>query len=260
MSRLCVIGNSHLVAVRDGFRQAGPLADSFLPSFFAAPGKLMGDLELFNGKLVPTSAKARETLERLSRVNEIDPCAFDAFLLVGLAVRFQEVARLYQTHRLATHAEADHHVISAAALEAAIAGQIEAGPAIKIVDLLRTTTTAPIFLIPEPLPGEIVIEKDDFWAGDHVAILRRIFLEQLQRAAKARDIELAIQGEETVTRGGLTKAAYLVGAVKLVNDKEHEQDQWRHMNAQYGAEILRVLLPRMVSTLAKVRPEGALTK
>jgi len=250
MSRLCVIGNSHVVAVREGWRDAGQLAERFSKSFYAAPGELMTDIQLRDGKLVPGSAEARKSMEVISGASEIDPGAFDAFLLVGLHVRLHLVAQIYRTHRLAADAGPNHQVISAGALGAAIAGQIEQTSGIKVASKLKSVTAAPIFLIPEPLPGEIIIEKDDFWAGAFLATIHRFYMEQLRRVTKSYNVELATQAEETITRGGLTKAAYLSGAIRLVNNKLQEKGQWRHMNAQFGAEILREMLPRLVSKLA----------
>lgn len=244
--RLCVIGNSHIVAVKKGWPLAGETTVGFVPTFFAAPGNWMADLQIVDGKLAAGSERAKKLMALSSGgENEIDPTCFDAFLVVGMFVRFKRVVRIYENHRLASHAGAGHQLISESALAAATLGLIEESAAAKTIESLRTLTSGPIALIPEPLPSEKIVGTDPFWSGDYFPMLHDVYLEQLQRMAATRLVDLVTQEQDTIMRGAFTAARYSVGAVQMLNGKEYQKDEFLHMNSEFGAKALRSALGQL---------------
>src|SRR5262245_16454917 len=79
---------------------------------------------------------------------------YDAFLIVGLRLNFQQAAQIYIHHRLWQHAAEDHYIISEKALHSAIKDQLSCTIAVDLARSLRQQTDKPIFFIPEPNPIE----------------------------------------------------------------------------------------------------------
>lgn len=250
MSRLCIIGNSHITAVKDGWPKASPITSEFSPTYFAAPGNWMAEMEVHDGKLTLTSERGRRLMALSSGgATEIDPTAFDAFLLVGMFVRLRRAVKVYQTHRMPAHADKSHRVISRATLGAAVAGHIEESAAANTIAKLRTLTKSPVGLIPEPLPSENIIPTDRFWEGDYMPFLHDVYMEQLHRFVEKHGVDLAVQAPDSMVRGAFTNARYSIGAVRLRGGNVSEQEDFQHMNADFGAEILRDLLPRLARNI-----------
>ena len=79
---------------------------------------------------------------------------YDAFLIVGLRLNFQQAAKIYTSHRLWQHATKDHYIISESALHSAIKDELSLTLNINLARTLRQHTDKPIFLVPEPNPIE----------------------------------------------------------------------------------------------------------
>jgi hypothetical protein len=150
------------------------------------------------------------------------------------------------------HADARHQVISRAALDAAIYEDSVA----RLIGNLRGLTEAPIHLIPEPLPSEKIIKTDEIWSGEYMPSLYEIYIEQLKQLVLAHRAELISQDADTIVHGAFTAARYSIGAVGLYGKDYDRKEDFRHMNAQFGAELINKSLTMLRGRSAGTRENG----
>lgn len=101
MTRLCVIGNSHLAAYKLGWDElaaAGGMPD-VRPVFFGAPRDGMRRVRLEDGVIHPARKDIAEHFQRMSGgLTEIRLADYDAVLLVGLGASIKRTMRFYRGH------------------------------------------------------------------------------------------------------------------------------------------------------------------
>ncbi len=251
--RIGIIGNSHIVALKNGWALAQSDASGYDPVYFATPGDMFQDFHAEGANLVPNaSSRAEQFIARSSDgATKIETEKFNAFVLVGLHLNMLPVVKLYETHRLPQHAERRHFVISRAALERATLGILQRTSAFHILGLLRTTTRAPILLTPEPLPSISFLRlRNRDWDGQYLSTLYEIYCDTVEQIASTFGATLCLQPEATICAPCCTYDRYTVNSMHLLSGKPHRSDEGLHMNAAFGAEAWRSMLPIMQAGLA----------
>ncbi len=129
--RLCLLGNSHVAALKLGFSGSEAV-------FFASPSRTLRTLQPQDGELVSTDPDLRRRLAKSSGGAEtIRVSEFDAFLVVGCALGLASATGIYKLHRLPQHFENGEQVISEAALQKGAYGLIARSLARRLADLLQ---------------------------------------------------------------------------------------------------------------------------
>lgn len=102
MTRICVIGNSHVAAIKLGWDALvaahDPLTEALTPTFFGAPSDGVRHIRLQDGALVPKRKDIAEHFQRMGGADRIRLAEFDAFLLIGLSVSIKRILRFYKSH------------------------------------------------------------------------------------------------------------------------------------------------------------------
>lgn len=98
--RLCVIGNSHIAALKLGWDQLKTKgqAPDLKPSFFGAPSDGVRHLRAENGRLTPKRKDIAEHFQRMGGADHIVLDHYDAFFLIGLNVSIKRILRFYKSH------------------------------------------------------------------------------------------------------------------------------------------------------------------
>ncbi len=102
MKRICVIGNSHIAAIKE---ELGDHQRRFFPhldiTFFGAPSGKMNGLGVFNGVLRPKPGKEelREFLTVTSRGKSQIEGDYDAYLACSLGYSGSWIATLFKYYR-----------------------------------------------------------------------------------------------------------------------------------------------------------------
>ncbi len=246
--RLCVIGNSHLAALKLGWDQLEEAKDARIaaitPTFFGAPRDGIRHIALRNGRLVSLNEAVTAHFQRMSNGrSEIDPAAYDGFLLVGLGASMKRTLRLYRTHRwFGLQQNAGCTVVSQAFAQAFLAMGYAGTRLGQVAQLVRSATDKPTFVTAEPhwaasKPDHVARSGDFGWAkaaasgdGDRIAETFAAAMTQ----ALGRDATLIWQPDATIEHGIVTRARYNKGASKFITGDGKESDA-AHMNADYGA-------------------------
>jgi len=260
--RLCVIGNSHIAALKLGWdalvAEAAPDWAEIAPTFFGAPSDGMRHVTLEDGALVPTRAKIADHFRQISGGYDRIPLAgFDAFLLVGLNVSSKRILRFYKNHAWVGLGGTEGKGLVHPAFAADF--MTERYGSTNMVDHARRIAEAtgkPVLAVAEPHWASWARKAPegtaDFgWdkalsAGDGAAI-GEMFVRAVT-AALAPHAIFVPQPAHTVEEGVMTRAKYNKEASRLITGEGGGTDA-SHMNADYGRAVWQALAPELAARL-----------
>ncbi|MCB6176731.1 hypothetical protein LHP98_01135 [Rhodobacter sp. Har01] len=252
--RLCVIGNSHLAALKLGWdalsRAGDPAWAKVTPVFFGAPRDGMRQVRLDDGCIVPARKDIGEQFALMSggqtRIRLGD---YDGFVLVGLNVSIKRILRLYRTHLWYGLADDPRKTLlhSGVATDF-LTERYGSTLLVQTAALLRGAVSAPIVALAEPfwaswVRAERDAKPDYGWdkaisAGD-AAALAGMFRSTVT-AALAPHASFVPQPPQTVEDGILTAAPYNKDASRLISGDGGGTDA-AHMNGAFGAALWPLL-------------------
>lgn len=258
MTRLCVIGNSHVAALKLGWDRIGagalPGWSGTSATFFGAPSDGMRHVQLEDGCIVPTRPKIAENFRFLSGgLDRIRLADFDAVLLVGLNVSSKRILRFYKTHAwVGLKGLAGKTLVHPAFAAEFMAERYGTTQLVSMAAMIAKACDRPIFAVAEPhwaswsrVPQAGM--ADYGWdsaisAGDGAAI-GRVFVHSVT-AALAPYARFVPQPEATVEDGVMTRAAFNKEASRLITGEGGGTDA-SHMNADYGLALWQALQPML---------------
>jgi hypothetical protein len=262
MIRACFIGNSHLASVRLAWPLVRHQFADLDVTFFGAPGKALGELQVRDGIVGTESARTTQLLQRVSGRDEFRIADFDYFALFGLGFSPSTVLTVFENFRVwrAGSKDAEKRLLSRPAFVESVAGQLRRSLAGTLGAKLRAETDRPIFIVPQPCPAEGVLVPSSAnvlelsepiaefarWTTAVTAAtdLQRLFVRAAQTAASSLGMSLLPQPAETLTSGIFTKEAYRYTS-------SVEKMDYAHMNAEYGKVVLRHLISKYHSLAAR---------
>ena len=267
MIRVCIIGDSHLSALKLAWDKISDQFTDIQIKFFGSVSNSLNELRIEQGALTPQSDRVRKNLAITSGGStKIILDDYDIFVLHGLGFNINRLVKklsLKPPESPLTFNEVK--VILNQSLSYQLAKKI-------------FPSRKPVLISPQPFPPEqILYSLKEYWIP-----WRRLFNEQghpnpelqylLNLWEQARiSYEFLAQPENTINRQVLTKAEYNKGAVKLkaiqlriltpsrysiINFFSkiiifvmkrffyYQSNDDIHMNAAYGEEILKLMLHR----------------
>jgi hypothetical protein len=251
--RVCIIGNSHVAAWKAGMDLVPEWRKEFDTEYFASQSDLMRHIELRDNVLVPTSELTRRRMKVVSgEKTDISIGDYSHFVVIGLGLNTVEPVETLREFRLPPFqlvAAEGAPVLSKAAFAALVESLARNSTAAHIAGLVRKVTDAPIVIVPQPYPSEAVRgvtywkRLDDSGVLTHAAELFRTYAAAVADGLRC---QLLMQPASTVVRGHFTRNTYSTGSIRLARDNvEHPETEPFHMNADFGAEMLRTCLRRL---------------
>lgn len=232
MMKLCVIGNSHVGALRLAWIQVlNKRFGDIEMTCFAHRGSGIAHMKVEGKSLIPENplmARAiKFTSEGKDKVNVAD---YDAFVVYGLHEGSFDRGDNYFSS-----------AVQAAAMKDRVLNQ---GNHI-LLTKLRQITDKPVFAAHDPLPAlpeEGLLPADPPYEAQ-IALMQRLFYAPL-------DVTLIAQPQETILQGRATQGRFTKGSEQLAigddgtDGRTHGANEIQHMNADYGALWLEAFLPR----------------
>jgi hypothetical protein len=250
--RLCLLGNSHLVCVKQAIAQCDrPFAAGV--SFVYAPREEL-EIEIdAGGVLAPKAARALTLAPHGGADIHIDQQ--DAFVIIGLGFSASKASRLYRDWRLLADARGTDRLASRALLTATVLDALLDTKAMGAAARLRAATRKPIFVIPSPVPQQRILSLEPVAETQRMRIfiwepsfdpsiaarLEEIFVEAAS-AACARFGAAFIPQPSATRETFFTKDAFrefnrqFFDATVVVTP--NALDDVSHANAAYGAHVL----------------------
>lgn len=264
MTRLAIIGNSHVAAFREGWTLIEREHPGTRIEFFALPNAHLGRLSLDANKRLGLAETGEARLRELTiAVNgrlTIDLGASDHVLWVGYYWPFEALSKLMAEFSIDGLRESPRapRALSRPAFDAVCDGLAEA---VLPGEGWRGWRAPRLTLNVRALPAESCLGDARpafrYWraAAQHpegAGAVAAAFLDRFKQALVGHGIGLLRQPEETLAASGLTATDYSRGSHRLMGGLPHPDSDHVHMNARYGALCLRRLL-------ARIAPERAAT-
>ncbi|TCI00525.1 hypothetical protein EJV46_07810 [Roseococcus sp. SYP-B2431] len=216
-------------------------------------------MEVLDGRLTARNRPAlMQRLQKVGSPTEVDLDGYDRFVVIGLELSLGVCASIFSKYRCYRHYISDQdfdanvtQLVSDSVFQMALKGLISSTGSIRIVDRLRTATSKPIYIVPQPNPLEnfktIKPETDrqrrafSKWHPMFPASITNELYQEFCWAAtsiaKSHGSVFTEQPAATLN-DSFTKSKY--GRNKL--------GDIRHMNAEFGA----VCLVDLVAGIAKI--------
>jgi hypothetical protein len=261
--KVCFLGNSHMIAVWQAWQQS--CIDDVAATFLGAEGDQLSELTISNGRMHGSERLTKAMLQRTG-VTEAIVDEFDAFVIIGLQFTVNLCAPLFATHRIwqggRDRISNDVFLVSHECLLAATQRLLQQTLAVRLAHMIRTASSAPILIAPQPGLSERVLEVNSeettrLWRDLH-ACGREYEVQGIYEKACAEvvdDFEFVKQPTETITHKIFTLREYSVQwktKRKIKNNGYYRKERrlptdptdYFHMNVRYGHIVVSELLDR----------------
>ena len=256
MTKVLLIGNSHLGALKEGLSGLQQISLEF--DFFGAPATQLANLRIEGTRLVAGTERLATMLQRLWGRATIDLEAYDALAVVGVVNTRDAFEGLYDEFRADAHARTPgRHRVSDATFARAVAGRLAAAPAVGLARDLAAAIRGGVLLIPPPAICHSVVGVnappflEEAVANGDASVLADTFHAVLAAAPGVAGV--LSQPTATLATPLTTREDYMVGGVRLRvrSAAVHEtQDDIMHANAHYGALVIGALAAQLGSGAA----------
>jgi hypothetical protein len=240
MNNVFVIGNSHTACLKQAWDNVAVQYPDNTLVFFAHRGKKIADLEIDGDALIATNKSLESALEFTSGgLRQIRPDDADLILLHGLGLKVPHDPKVFYSQKVR---------------ERALLDRIETTRSFDLLQKIRTISNVPVYLNHDPLPARTAATPngttDAYYAN--IDMLNSIVFEKLHA-------QVLYQPADTLADSYSTLSAYSKGSSRLSighdNDNErHPEIDVYHMNADFGALVLRSLLSSPIP--ARVADDG----
>lgn len=249
MINLCLIGDSHLAALKF----AWPLIEDSYPDiridFFGAGFRRMQHLEVRDGMLVASEPGLARALNRSSGKEEAQiGGGYDAYLVYGLALRIYHARPLYSAFRSERHHEDSRVPLSDDCFLRAMTGVVRETPAAGVLTKVRQITTGPTLLLATPMVAKADQESHTAKFLADQGVTADYFALACTNFAAALGCKFEPQLPETLAAPLRTHAHHALGPARFSFD-DAEPDG-NHLNPEYGTLVLHHVLPLLRSQVA----------
>jgi hypothetical protein len=248
--KILLIGNSHLAAVRAGWSIALPKLVGLTADLYAAHAKALieiehgddGELRLAS-KLLWHFSSSGEAF----RETGFYPAKYDASIIVGCDFGPTNVFRTYRRLSFYGLAGKGRQIVSRENFLRAVKNSVQQSAAGILMSLIKTTTDSPIYIVPTPMPSEAGYLDTEHrlmepWRaasenGDENE-LKRVY-DEICEEQRRLGVVIIQQPAETLVAPLRTNSKYSQGSLRLkpTADILHPEDDYFHMNADYGALV-----------------------
>lgn len=231
MTRIFVIGNSHVGSLKQGWDRICEDTDDVELVFFAHRGEKIGALRLRGRSLIATSEDLKDALRFTSGGRDkIDLNDADLVLLYGMRLRVpHDTGCTY----------------SVGVRNQALKDQVNRSISYALLKKIRSISEVPVVVGHDPLPASRHDRPGDSRQySDRVRAMNDLMFLPL-------NARLLNQPMQTVESGFQTKTEYTSNSTRIAigtrRDNElHPEKDIRHMNAEFGEMFLTELLERHV--------------
>ncbi len=231
--QFCVFGDSHIACVKHALDEDLLDLKDVTLEFWGAPGPQFRDLHFEGGRLMARSEVARDSLAKINpaRVEGLGPEDFDGFLFIGCRLRASEFLL-----PLLGSLPGSSGYLSSAVRRLMLSRWLEGCRWYRAAR--EFAKLRPVFFSPAGFLNDGIVSEDEVARTINTEATeaeRKAIWDRVALAMQQDNIHLIRQPEETVTRGGLTRAEFATTLGDQGDDSVHK-------NGAYGALILNQAL------------------
>lgn len=243
-SRVCVLGNSHVAALKGGWEDGADIDMDLQPTFYGCLANGMASLTYTDGKLGPSDPKAAEFFSKISGLGKfISPEEHDSFILCGMGMFPTVIFNNYASFATPTSKNySAPHLVSDECITEALWEHLERTMMFHCARLVRSITDKPVHIAWQAFLSEKLFDID--WRRELITPLieneDQIFVHNTMSSIESRLINEGFsvlkQPDHTITQGIMTRAEFSRGSVLFREElsKEHRENDVFHMNSAYG--------------------------
>lgn len=273
MTRICIVGNSHVAALKRGWREMAAARPDVVVDMFGAYGSHLADVFIANGELRAGSPEGTASLVATGGQEFAVLADYDAIVVVGGGPRLFSIAGLMKDYcppfanpglvppgpgdealrdgLWRFHGKTVPHPVSDAFFLELLGARMAKSTAVMLCRAIAAAATAPLFHLPAPFPSADLLTLKPRNAVSRLASLGLgpVLADQLRMAlgqALAGVATVIEPPERLLVDGILTDRIYGSGGARLVDDNgDHGEEEVLHMNGAYGAILMREILLRV---------------
>ena len=230
--KVCVLGNSHVSALKLAWDELAATYSSINIDFFAAKGKSLGGLSVAGDKLVAGKPSLKKSIAYTSGGKEsVSVSEYDAFLVYGLTFKPPILDRRL-SQAVISDCCIDNYRLS-------VNGQL--------AEMVRTISSVPVLAGHAPFPTRLNEKQHPSEAVPYATVL-----DILNSEFEDDGFAFVPQPEQTIEEEWTTMSAFAVGAPRLVTAEHkvgnvHEEVDGLHMNSEFGKLYIQSFLDRFQS-------------
>ncbi len=255
MKRICLIGDSHVAALKLGWDQIRGECPQARLTFFGSAGDTCERIKLKGRSLVPVADLVKENFKRTSGgLESIELKHFDCFVLVALG--FGPASALDVAAEFSwcdTRLDQRKRLVSRECFEQAVTDALRHSLAVRTGLKIRPAVSKPVYILAQPGRSLAYMERETFRQAHAAApagaweLLGGLWTECAAKVAAETGIGVLHQPGDTLRNHLFTDPRYTDGAVRLKGDLQTKQPELNtaHMNAAYGATTLKTVLSRL---------------
>jgi hypothetical protein len=269
-SRVCIVGNSHVAALKRGWREMESANPAFQVDMFGAFGSHFPEIVVANGELRAGSVEGVASFVATGGREYAVLRNYDLIVVVGGGVRLFSMANLLTEYcppflnaELATRASRDPEfrkalirfykkeaprLVSDGLLREIMTARAARSPAAALIRNIAAAASAPVLHLPAPFPSsELLTRKPKHVISRLVELgYGPLFAELVWtslRAALGNAAMVIEPPDHLLVEGVLTEKTYSVGGARLDDEiGDHSDEDFLHMNGAYGAVLMGEIL------------------
>lgn len=245
MKRICVIGDSHVAALKFAWWEIAQEFPDIKITWFTSHRRRFVDLVVRGDRLVPEGDELREVMRRSCKFEPEIAADYDRYVVCGLDYSMYVTMHKLAGFRSEDQAPDNRAPLSSACYLQAMTGILRDTVSLEVARKVRAITAQPMTIVPSPRISDanpLKLYPRFRETGDAERIAGYFFAASdiLGREVGA---EMARQPAETLRDPLLTLAVYTQDAPREFGDTERPEGwiDYQHMNAEYGALMLRAL-------------------
>ncbi len=245
MKRICFMGDSHTAAIKRAWWAMESDHPGISITFFSAHRSKYVGLEVHGNTLVPGDDKLRETLLRSCNCEPVIAPDYDRYLLCGLDYSMRLTINSLRRFRSEDQTSDNRAPISSGCYLTAMTGCLRDTILVQTARKVRAITQQPMTIIPAPRVSDAsgVERFRRLRESGDAALVAGYFDRSSDILCQELDADILQQPAETLSNPVQTLALYSKDAPREFGDTPRP-DGWQdyqHMNADYGALVLRDL-------------------
>lgn len=244
--RICVIGNSHLVALKLGWDKKSSGHEDVHVTFFGSRAHTFNELNLDGRKLIAKSEPVKKMMSMTSGgLSEIALDDYDCFVLHGLNLGFGHFVRI--------------------CLDKTSTGSKKIKTVFDHVLSLRlardlATFNKTVLISPQPFYSASITDTGNAWQhllgadGEPTQAVLKL-LATWHEYLGALPFPLVEQPTQTIEKRFLTRAEYSVGSQGY--SAEHPVEDFIHMNSRYGEVVMKAIVDQCMALQSDVAAQAS---
>jgi len=250
--RICIIGDSHVAALKNGWDEIAPQYPHVEVLYFAKPSTSLMEVVREGSCITLGTRKGKRFLRKTFGYEELDTSGVDAFLCAGMMTGVHGFIKMQLEHKLVGQTDEASQFVSEAAYLAAYRDIYKNSVLAHVARTLAGSGVSKGFVTLDPCRSAELLELGTWAAPVYEVLIAGGYGPKLSSLVKKAMEDILPDGfhylpplNEMLLDDLLTRKEFSSGSVRLRSEREHSERDIKHMNAEYGKRVLTAMLEQI---------------